>query len=410
MDFNAADADADADGAKTELLDESLVDFRDMLYDGKQVPKVYPKVVHSPTDNNNNTNSSSNNSTTMNTTSAPLQKTTPSPTIPELVTVDKREPGVVYLDIKENQFDGKMTTWFQFAALVGDEFPEIDYAAKVDSDLLLFTPNFFDYMQEQHDALTATTTTTSTTTTKKRMVVTQVYGGVEFPATNCVVNFTFDHACPLPLVGPSYMSGELNFMSMDLARYIVSDDCPREELTIPHEDVSLSNYVYSYTTNVAYHEKIRKKYGKQRYYPNDGNANVYSNNHTIDLISINNTRILITPSLTADWTQINLRTNTTIFSKLLWGHSIRRGDHRRYLVFKKDRTFRTFWERFVRAFYSGWKQIGGGGRGSRYVGGRGGGTANGVAPQQQQESGRTAQVRGSLIKRMELMRGIKRAG
>jgi hypothetical protein len=33
--------------------------------------------------------------------------------------------------------------------------------------------------------------------------------------------YTWDHPCPLPLVGRSYMSGELNFMSMDLVHYIM---------------------------------------------------------------------------------------------------------------------------------------------------------------------------------------------
>jgi hypothetical protein len=248
---------------------------------------------------------------------------------------------VVYLNIRENQFDGKMTTWFQFAALVGQEFPEIDYAAKVDSDLLLFTPNFLEYMAERHTA--------------KNYPIRQTYGGVEFPATNCVVNYTFDHACPLPLVGPSYMSGELNFLSMDLAKYIASDACPRKALTIPHEDVSLSNYVYSYETNVVYHETMTTKKRGQLSHSSA------STNHTIDILSINNTRILLTPTLLGDWTQINLRLNPEILSHVLWGHSIRRGDYQRFLVFKKDKNFRMFWERFFRLYNNGWKMGSGGG-------------------------------------------------
>ena len=70
------------------------------------------------------------------------------------MTVDKHEPSVVYLRIRENQFDAKMTTWFQFASLVGREYPHmIDYAAKVDSDLLLFTPNFLEYTTKQQQLL-----------------------------------------------------------------------------------------------------------------------------------------------------------------------------------------------------------------------------------------------------------------
>ena len=361
---------------KPELLDESLTNFRDLLYEGKQVLKAYPKAY---------ANSNSSNATT-------TPPSRPPPPLPKLITVDKHEPGVVYLNIKENQFDGKMTTWFQFAALVGDEFPEIDYAAKVDSDLLLFTPNFLEYMEEQEQQHE----TRKGATTHSNSRLTQTYGGIEFPATNCVVNYTFDHPCPLPLVGPSYMSGELNFMSMDLARYIVSDDCPREELTIPHEDVSLSNYVYSYTNNTVYHDRMRRQNSPQHDYSNHDN----NHNHTIDIISINKTRILITPTLTADWEQINVRMDPEIFSKLLWGHSIRRGDHQRYLVFKKDRTFRIFWERYMRAYNNGWKRIGGGGA-SNFVPNKGGST--GMTPEKRK------QMRDSLLQRRKEL-GIKQLG
>ena len=255
------------------------------------------------------------------------------------------EPGAVYLNIRENQFDGKMTTWFEFARRLGHEYPEIDFVAKVDSDLLLFTPNFMDFVNDTYQELAgwqkakAKQHRGSTVSSSQRRIV-RTYGGVEFPATNCLVNETFDHPCPLPLAGPSYMSGELNFMSMDLAAYIVSEDCPRDEWTIPHEDVSLSNYVYSFQNNTRYHEK--------QHLAQDEDT-------TIDIVSVNTSRILLTTSTTAAWSKLNLHTNPEAYSYLLWGHSIKRGDHKRFLVWKKDRTFKMFWEKFLRhkQLYSG---------------------------------------------------------
>jgi hypothetical protein len=279
-----------------------MTDFRSMLFQGRRVPLL----------------SAGKNDTTTGSTAQSTKR----------IVVDKREPGVVYLNIRENQFDGKMTTWFQFAALVGREYPEIDFAAKVDSDLLLFTPNFLEYMEDIHR---------NQQTKRQSLTTVRTYGGVEFPDTNCVINQTFDHACPLPLVGPSYMSGELNFMTMDLARYIVSDDCPRDELTIPHEDVSLSNYVYSFVNNTKYHEKRPDLVGQKE----------DSNTH-IEIVSVNTSQILITPTLTAGWNKVSLGKNPELFSFFLWGHSIKRGKHKQFLAWKNDSTFRLYWEKFMK--------------------------------------------------------------
>ena len=286
------------------LLNESMSDFRSMLFEGRQVPFV----------------SAGENDT---------KKTTISTTLStKSIIVNKREPGVIYLNIRENQFDGKMTTWFQFAALVGREYPEIDFAAKVDSDLLLLTPNFLQYMEDIYRKQQTKDQSPKTVRT---------YGGVEFPSTNCVINQTFDHPCPLPLVGPSYMSGELNFMTMDLARYIVSDDCPRDELTIPHEDVSLSNYVYSFVNNTRYHEKNPDLVGQEE-----------GSNADIEIVSVNTSQILITTALTAGWNKVSLGKNPELFSFFLWGHSIKRGKHKQFLVWKQESSFRMFWEKFMK--------------------------------------------------------------
>mmetsp|Transcript_25849 Transcript_25849/g.61242 ORF Transcript_25849/g.61242 Transcript_25849/m.61242 type:complete len:777 (+) Transcript_25849:2560-4890(+) len=195
------------------------------------------------------------------------------------------ETGLVCANIRENQMDGKITTMFKFASLVATAFSKqplnvdgggktsserarqpytIDYIAKVDSDLLLFTPSFLGFMHEKHVEILNKQQKhqqRQQDRPQSSVISTQVpsfvYGGIEFPATNCkpddVDKHTTkhggesDHPCPLPLVGPSYMSGELNFMSVDLASYITCDRCPRSNITIrQHEDVSMSNYVYSF--------------------------------------------------------------------------------------------------------------------------------------------------------------------
>ena len=272
---------------------------------------------------------------------------------------DLKEPGTVYLNIRENQFDGKMPTWFKFASLVAREYNgspttrKIEYIFKVDSDLMLLTPHFLQWFngvhaeQRKQQGLTPTKATLSIDKRKARVppLVKQVYGGIEFEATNCVANFTFDHPCPLPLSGPSYMSGELNFMSVDLATYITSDDCPRDQWTIPHEDVSLSNYVYTYTNNTAYHKR-EKRYQTTS---NNGNSNV---DHSIHIVSVNTSSILLLPNMKANWETVSLKKSPDLLrnGELLWGHSIKRGNHTQYLYWKKDKKFSSFWKRFYKTY------------------------------------------------------------
>jgi hypothetical protein len=238
------------------------------------------------------------------------------------------EPGLIRLDIRENQFDGKMTTWFQFAALVGLEFPEIDYAVKADSDTLVFTPNFLENLELRHWKVL---------NSRKELKTERIYGGVKYPKTYCGKNEKH-HACPLPLVGDTYMSGELNFMSMDLARYIASDSCPRDNITIPHEDVSLSNYVYSYTNN----PKISR--------------NTHDTN--IDRIFVHQERVLLTFNESADGKSqkagqgVDLRKQ---YRKFLWGHCNPRPlkNDALYMYFKDPNRVRTVWNDFVKYYYEG---------------------------------------------------------
>jgi len=272
---------------------------------------------------------------------------------------DFHEPGTIYLNIRENQFDGKMTTWFKFASLVTKEYnsyglttntygnnfyPKIEYIFKVDSDLILFTPHFFRWFEDAHDQQQRK----QGIRPKGKRLVRRVYGGIEFPPTNCVVNYTFDHPCPLPLSGPSYMSGELNFVSVDLATYITSDECPREKWTIPHEDVSLSNYIYSYIANHQYHKRREREQDALLGYTDKS----HEKDHYIHIVSVDTSNVLLLPNMKASWQKLSVRKNPDVLrsGELLWGHSIRRGNHTQYLYWKKDKKFLGFWNFFARLY------------------------------------------------------------
>lgn len=192
-----------------------------------------------------------------------------------------------------------MTTWFKFAALVAEEFDFLEYIAKVDSDTLVFTPNFLQYMDEHLPPNPQ-----------------RVHGGIPFLNTSCDLDaINHDHACPLPLVGDVYMSGELNFMSVDLANYITSKDCPRDNVTLAtHEDVSLSNYVFTSPQKVQ-------------------------------VVAVPGTALLITRELDAEWHKIDLKNQPEKYLDFLWGHSPRKARHE---YFKNLRSFRKIWDKFLR--------------------------------------------------------------
>jgi hypothetical protein len=318
--------------APSELLDESLTDFRQMLAGP-------PQFVNDSSDEERKNSSSSDGEHSID----DQHRRT-------------NEPGEVYLNIQENQFDGKMTTWFQFAALVGEEYPGIDYAAKVDSDLLLFTPTFLKYMEEEHRIATSSRTRLterkkqrdgqSSTTGGSAVPTRRIYGGVEFPSTKCTDDGKeHDHACPFQLVGRSYMSGEMNFVSMDLAKYIASEACPRKQLTLPHEDVSLSNYVYSYVNNTKYHERERPAHRRNSLLRENGKLPI-----TIEIISLNTSKILRTKDKAADGSNINFRTHPEKLEDYIFGHSSNLSPHP-HLLWKQLDEFAGMWKLFM--FYHG---------------------------------------------------------
>ena len=179
-------------------------------------------------------------------TSYPIRTTA----IPKTSTIRNDEHDVVYLNIRENQEDGKMPTWFKYASMVVEEqkYP-FDYIAKVDSDTLVFIPAFLEFAQVHMmmTMMTAGLNSRDDPKEKKKLV------HVGLPMFNYFCNPKsrhHDHSCPLPLTGGLYMSGEVSIMSSELARVMTSKDCIRSPF-IRHEDILLSNWAFHCAANIT---------------------------------------------------------------------------------------------------------------------------------------------------------------
>ena len=112
-----------------------------------------------------------------------------------------------------------------------------------------------------------------------------------------------------------------------------------------HEDVSISNYVYSYVGNTAYHKLEDQREGV-------GGDVVVDVNRSIDIVGVNMSRLLVLPNTKADWFKYSVKKNPEELTDghILWGHSIRRGNHTQYLYWKTDKKFKFFWEKFYKLF------------------------------------------------------------
>jgi hypothetical protein len=136
---------------------------------------------------------------------------------------------VVSLDILENGKFGKSPTWFRFASLLAKERNlSFDYIIKTDSDTLLIPARFLRWIDEQER--------------KNGYDRTQVYGGTPLDKVGCGWP-SHDHCANM--TAPYFHAGGFYFASMDISEYIVSDQCPRSKLFLPHEDVTMGNYVHS---------------------------------------------------------------------------------------------------------------------------------------------------------------------
>ena len=136
---------------------------------------------------------------------------------------------VVSLDIWENGKFGKSPTWFRYATLlVKERNLPFDYIIKTDSDTLLIPARFLRWMDEQEH--------------RNAYDRTQIYGGTPLDKAGCGWP-SHDHC--MNMTAPYFHAGGFYFASMDISEYIVSDQCPRSNLFLPHEDITMGNYVHS---------------------------------------------------------------------------------------------------------------------------------------------------------------------
>ena len=149
----------------------------------------------------------------------------------------------VYLNIKENGKFGKSPTWFRYAIDVLERhgwMKDFDYIFKSDADNLIYTPNFFRFMDKKLP--------------RKRAV--RIFGGRPLDYKGCGGD-THDHC--KQMIGPLFMAGGCYFLSLDLAKFI-SDETTfdHQAVKLPHEDMTTGNFVYSHPEKIRIVKEPRK--------------------------------------------------------------------------------------------------------------------------------------------------------
>lgn len=153
------------------------------------------------------------------------------------------ETDVVHLNIKENMNQGKSISWFRYGVSLLDIGASpgsegalyFDYIAKVDGDKLIFPDKFFHEMQVLNLPVPPSD--------KSELV----FGGYpEIYGPGAIQTKWLDGA-------PFYMSGEMYFLSRELARYVISNglnrthfDSYRPNNKRGHEDLSMGKFVFSH--------------------------------------------------------------------------------------------------------------------------------------------------------------------
>jgi len=149
----------------------------------------------------------------------------------------------VYLNIKENGKFGKSPTWFRYAIDVLERhgwMKDWDYIFKSDSDNLIYTPNFFRFMDKLP---------------QKRAV--RVFGGRPLDYKGCGGD-SHDHC--KQMVGPIFMAGGCYFLSLDLAKFISDESTfDHEAVKLPHEDITTGNFVFSHSQKIKIVKEPRVK-------------------------------------------------------------------------------------------------------------------------------------------------------
>jgi hypothetical protein len=167
------------------------------------------------------------------------------------------ENDISHLNIKENMNEGKTTTWFRYASIVANQMKmEIDFIAKVDTDSVLAPPRFLDEFVVHSNLLLSNK--------QGEAENNYVYGGIAVNQNRCSQLDLEAHPHCKQMVGELYMSGELYFMSTQLARHITSSSFEKIAHT-HHEDLTTGNLVFG-SVDLAF-EKVKLVFPqKERYY------------------------------------------------------------------------------------------------------------------------------------------------
>ena len=151
----------------------------------------------------------------------------------------EEEQDTIYLNIRENMKEGKSQTWLTYASkyLLEEYGMYFDYIGKTDTDTLLYPSSFISQVLDQVPTFPDNT---------------RIYGG----------DYRIRPSTDSLNLGPVYMGGHLYYLSPDLARFIISDNCKRSDVAVWSEDQSIGNFVHLHplpirrirmTTNVFEH-------------------------------------------------------------------------------------------------------------------------------------------------------------